>query len=444
MASIHDDRSRGDVMSGTGGSPAARGPAPGRATLTGGLSAPVAGVDPVRRPADGEAPRPSSGGADYREHGLGDTGDVMLAPGAAPVAALASEADLARELDRDIELAVFTTFAFADQRTFAAAARQFAADHRAVGLVGGRLLVGGDAAMGAATPADVVHHVQATIAAIRAATGRPGATVATLALFSHGLTDRLNWAREDGSFTETAASPAGAISCELPVSGDAPAPTTAPAPAAGPDIDAHTFAASITAALGDSARVVLYACLAGSTYSAGDVERADGRGRRAEAARDLIAADDATGGDGSFADTLRDELDAAGGDRAVWAHRTAAHTTGNPTWRAFDGAQGPGERASDDLFGGPSALAAERVRADLASAVAAGLGLRARFDRPSRAHQLLRGARVVDREFGRWVAREVPFVPDDLRPLLAASGGSPDAAVVAWFVDRYRAQRGAP
>jgi hypothetical protein len=88
-------------------------------------------------------------------------------------------------------------------------------------------------------------------------------------------------------------------------------------------------------------------------------------------------------------------------------------------------------------------LDAEGARADLVTAIAAGLGLSARFHRPSRAHQLLRGGRVIDAEFGRWVAREIPFVPDDQRRHLdTADDGGVAPTLVAWFVARYGDQRG--
>lgn len=66
-------------------------------------------------------------------------------------------------------------------------------------------------------------------------------------------------------------------------------------------------------------RVILYCCSTGADNDGSDAdERQPG-----------------PGGDGGFADRLRDELAAVGVRATVWGHSTAGHTTRNPYLRAF-------------------------------------------------------------------------------------------------------------
>jgi len=85
--------------------------------------------------------------------------------------------------------------------------------------------------------------------------------------------------------------------------------------------DAGALASSIACASHPTVRVPLYAC---DTGRDADRKRED----------DL----EAFGGDGGFADTLRDALCVqAARDNMVWAHTTAGHTTRNPHVRLFPG-----------------------------------------------------------------------------------------------------------
>lgn len=87
------------------------------------------------------------------------------------------------------------------------------------------------------------------------------------------------------------------------------------------------FAGALARVLTAEPRIVLYACDAARDN---DTDRAD----------DL---DPGPGGEGGFADKLRDELVKRGVGATIYAHVTAAHTTRNPTVRRFD---------PDDLAGG--------------------------------------------------------------------------------------------
>ena len=89
----------------------------------------------------------------------------------------------------------------------------------------------------------------------------------------------------------------------------------------------HELARAIRAASADTAPVVtLYACTTGSDTDAKTPERGEG------------PHGDAPGGDGGFADQLRDALCAEGAvDCIVDAHTVEGHTTRNPYVRRFAG-----------------------------------------------------------------------------------------------------------
>lgn len=89
--------------------------------------------------------------------------------------------------------------------------------------------------------------------------------------------------------------------------------------------NAHKLASAIKIACITEPTIILYACSAGRD---GDNETDD-------------EDDPGPGGDGGFADKLRDELGKIGVRATIWAHTTAAHTTRNPYLRRFD----PGEMA---------------------------------------------------------------------------------------------------
>lgn len=76
---------------------------------------------------------------------------------------------------------------------------------------------------------------------------------------------------------------------------------------------------------GSLKRVILYACDSGRD---GDLDRED----------DLVPG---PGGDGGFADLLRDQFATFGASVDVFAHTTAGHTTSNPYVRVFYGAKSP-------------------------------------------------------------------------------------------------------
>jgi hypothetical protein len=89
--------------------------------------------------------------------------------------------------------------------------------------------------------------------------------------------------------------------------------------------NAEKMADAIKVACVSSPKVILYACSAGRD---GDADATD-------------EDDPGPGGDGGYADKLRDALGRIGVRATIYAHTTAAHTTRNPFVRRFD----PGEMA---------------------------------------------------------------------------------------------------
>lgn len=84
----------------------------------------------------------------------------------------------------------------------------------------------------------------------------------------------------------------------------------------------HLYAISLRikrAAVTNGLKIVLYAC---DTARDMDADREDDR-------------NDFVGGDGGFADRLRDVMNAAGCPTTVYAHSTEGHTTRNPYFRVF-------------------------------------------------------------------------------------------------------------
>lgn len=89
--------------------------------------------------------------------------------------------------------------------------------------------------------------------------------------------------------------------------------------------NAHKLASAIKLSCVSEPTIILYAC---SAARDGDNETDD-------------EDDPGPGGDGGFADKLRDELGKIGVRATIYAHSTAAHCTRNPYVRRFD----PGEMA---------------------------------------------------------------------------------------------------
>ena len=287
------------------------------------------------------------------------------------------EATVRRVVNRDggITIAVYDApegQGGADMAEFRERARDFAVQHDA--LAAGPDGLVHDIAIPCVSREKAVASIRQTVEAVRHVTNDPNICIQTLALFSHGSRDRLGLGGGIGNRRR--------------------------------DMSSAAFADTLRPFLTPSARVLLYACLTG---------------------RSPLRDDEATGGEGSFADELRDALNVDNSEREVWGHTNAAHTTGNPNWRVFSGAQTGEEAASHDLFGGVSP---GRVRYRIAQ------------------NLLFTVAQNMDNDRGRralrmWVARELPFVSERCRPFVASrQGRSFELAngLLEWFSQRFLTQ----
>jgi len=324
---------------------------------------------PTKAPAE-QLPKPVSGEKDAAGHSM----DLQETVGNAALAAEMTDEAAGQVDGEEVCLAVYSIIQqgsgydwdTSGMDEIEGEARDFAEDHRCWGLDGGAVVQGREAAFGAATPSQASGYVIDVQAALEAQLGRP-VKVRTLALFAHGEPYGVGF----GS---------GVMNN----------------PHESNETSAEDFAAALDGALTGDARVVLYACLAGSTTEEKDNDD---------------FGSDPRGGEGSFGDVLRDELTGSPGgeNRSVYAHQIAGHSTGNPTWRAFEGSQAPGEDASEPLFDERSdTWVAQRARDAIRDWLLAG------------------PAAGIDRDWvDNWVGREMPFSPANCRPFAARADDAP-------------------
>lgn len=343
-----------------------------------------------------------------------------------------------------------------NERTFATAGREFAAEHAAIMVQGGQVIFGSNAAQPVAHISEIVSYCRTvTTHLTNVLQTETPVRIQTLALFTHGLNDYLNFGggnaiANDQETSERVNRQARSNRRAAPDSEEAAYQERST------QVEkvetAQGFANAVDPYLSDTGRLIMYACLTAGTYDGHDSDivsagrTARRQQRRGEAVENApnprevrtstrqIEQDHETGGEGSFADTLRDELNREEGqNREIWGHRTAGHTTRNPTWRVFDGPQGEGERASDDLYSTEHNFRAERGRRAICTQAVQRLN--------SVYHQ-----NVTDNEaFKTWIAREMPFVPANFRPFVTAwQGNTPTLreGLVDWFCTRYMGQRG--
>lgn len=334
-----------------------------------------------------------------------------------------------------IEVAVYATTGHQGMDEIADQASSFADQHGCVGFSGSGLIWGAGTAFAADSAGEVIDWINNISGALELICGEP-VPISTLALFAHGFPDRLQFG-------------------DAIVNEDSSRNTR--------EIDTEEFAAAIDGALSSDGRVVIYACQAGSTPDE-------------SATRDWGS--DEQGGEGSFGDALRDALTAGEGneDRAVWAHQLSGHTTGNATWREFDGRQEEGADAIEELFTTDDLehehLIAQKTQPALVRILRRELtALGVELVIP-RIEDLDDDGEVQYDDDGnikmkdhpwlrRWIAREMPFADADCQPFSIRDRGqddppfeirpeytfqynrnpyavNPDA--VAWFIDRYHEQ----
>ncbi len=353
-----------------------------------------------------------------------------------------SREDIERAVKNGLEMAVVEGYfdpkaelrehwSKAQQGYFKGKAEQFALEHNAVGLVNGQLVVGSKAVLSAITVQDVIGYVRNTLSALQKLLQRK-ILVSTLAVFTHGLPDYLNFGAGNLiAIDEKTAKSKKSRKNNIVETGET----------------AQGFAKEVDTALSDTARVVMYACLTGSTYEDEVFKKATAhqKGKKDagyESSRTAVTTDFTSGGEGSFADALRDALNQANKKREVWGHRTTADTTKNPHWRVFEDKQVQGEPASASLFGQTDAFNkhdADRVRKNLVKATAE---LLPKDRQPTKQGQGAKGTFFI------WMTREMPFVPDAMRPFVTlqektvkGQKSKPSFEIreglAKWFADRY-------
>ncbi len=361
---------------------------------------------------------------------------------------------------------------FSDQGTFEAEANNFARDHNAVMIENNQAVFGEAAATPVSHIGDIVSRCRQVSESASQMTGQE-VKIQTLALFTHGLTSYLNFGGGNliANDQATAEEKHRGVhnSMRRQEERDArrgEANGVSPYQARSSEVEeietTEGFAAAINNYLANDARVVMYACLTGSTYNDAEgaaargsrpdpnnarnarerrklerrraaVDRIRGNERRLNRARNLVEEDHESGGEGSFADNLRDALNAEGQERQIWGHRTTAHTTGNPTWRVFEGQQQEEEQASNPLFATHSLLNMDRARTSMANQV--GEYLQSHFQQRV----------AVNRNLRVWIARELPFVPSNLQPYITEWRGRTPVftdGLIAHLAGRYMQQRG--
>jgi hypothetical protein len=295
-------------------------------------------------------------------------------------------------------LAVYTAVPGVE-REFQRAAESFAADHRSFAARDGRLIFGRHAAVPANSTQEVVAAVTDTLRHIRGVVSN--ARIDTLALFAHGV----NASRMPGGRSYINLTGGHQITNSRQLGhGNA-----------ADQLSAADFVAGITAALSNEARIVLYACELGDAFQGGESGAWNewGESERNQARQGALADEDMAG-DTSFADDLRDLLNATHERREVWGHRTTGHTTGNPQWRRF----GPGtEAGAESDFGEEQAgegltpaqgWSLNRRNLRRASGVVRDLARRLRVSSNLQPGVL---QRLERRPLQRWIARELPFAP---------------------------------
>jgi len=191
--------------------------------------------------------------------------------------------------------------------------------------VGGRFRVGGLLSTNSVlTAAEILQHIEITCNQLSQRLGVPR-KIGLLTISTHGLNQGLNLGNGNGVG-----------------SGGARYMSTA------------EFARQIQPFLADDAKIVLFAC---STGSATNVTGSNGPPHGTYS----NAIENQSGGEGCFADELRDALNQNGKRREVWGHRTTQHASSNPTWRVFSGSpNASGQRASEpDLYGDNNAPTAQ-------------------------------------------------------------------------------------
>ncbi len=189
------------------------------------------------------------------------------------------------------------------------------------------------------------------------------------------------------------------------------------------------FVDEIDEYLKDDATIILYACLLGSTFKDKPLPKADNPIRKE---------DKRTGGEGSFADKLRDKLNENGKSRSVWGHRTTAHTYGNCNWRLFEGEQ-IGVKANKILFKTPKFRGGAITSKYLAEELREELDYK-KFV-PTRKCKN-NNTKICDSDpLRKWLGFIYPIIPKKYRPFVKSRENDTiefDDGLVEWLAKEYK------
>lgn len=275
-----------------------------------------------------------------------------------------------------------TSFNQGSHDEFERYAKRFSQQHNAVGLSGNTIITGENAAVPILTVEDIVNNATTILNRLRSERGNPNLRIGTLAILTHGLTDYVNFGNRNFiAINETVA--------EQKNGGNPPDAYET----------AETFAAAMEPLLSSQAKLILYACLSGSSVTDeiwNSRTRADMRSKEE---------DYASIGEGSVGKALKNYLNANGSDRQVWAHRTTAHTVGNPSWRVFKGPNTNGRPYEDLPFFQHHPIFSDKGTQYLARLV------KARLDE-------LNAGDVTQEVIRIWIGQEIPFVSSAIWPLV--------------------------
>lgn len=266
-----------------------------------------------------------------------------------------------------------------------------------------QLLTGPSAAMPAVSVEDLISGISRTVNIVRS-NGSGNEKVQTLAIFTHGV---VRQTQSIQSYLNLGNGNLVGSSTDIP------------------NVDNNyetiaDFAAAIDPYLADDAKVVLYACLLGSTYP----DILIGKDSNPKVRRDHE-----TGGEGCFADLLRDELNKHGKNREVWGHRNTAHTYGNQRWRVFHGAQETSEIASEDLFGKVANIGGDQATQELVKLLKAQL-----------IEKGVSTDNIESSSLRKWLGFIYPFVPEEYRPFVTRARGQDfefKEGLVDWLANIY-------
>ncbi|WP_160114811.1 hypothetical protein [Aquimarina sp. AU474] len=305
-----------------------------------------------------------------------------------------------------------TAFTSNSHAEFERYAKKFSKQHNAIALNGQNIINGENAAIPVLTVQEIIDKSTEIIMRLRETTNNPSLKIQTLAILTHGLTNYVNFGNHNIiAVNETVARQKN---------------RNQP-----PDAyeTAETFANGVHPILTSDGSIILYACLSGSSISDDVWEN------RSTANIRFREQDFSTAGDGSIAKEIKNHLNTAGNNRQVWAHRTTAHTVGNPVWRVFKGSNTSGRSYEDLPFIKHHPIFSSWGRNHLTAKVNELLHTR-NFSTNS------------NDNIGIWIAQEIPFVPNSLFPLVTSEPNSYrnsrdyhfKEGLVEWYANRWISQ----